>query len=125
MRRKMLGLTLSGIAGSALAVDRVNLDNRTRTRTARFETPQRDPANAIPAETLGRAKGIVLPDRVKAGVEFAYQGGSITFDGTDKLLYYSQTLTASDILFRGKAKPTDAMLGLADQIAADSGLARN
>ena len=76
MKRKMLGLMLLGIAGSALAVDRVELDNRIRTLTARFEAMQQDPAKAIPAETLGRAKGIVLMERVKAGVVFAYQGGS-------------------------------------------------
>ena len=55
MKRKMLGLMLLGIAGSALAVDRVDLDNRIRTLTAKFEALQREPAKAIPAETLAIA----------------------------------------------------------------------
>ena len=76
MKTKMIGLMLLGIAGSALALDRVDLDNRIRTLTAKFEALQQDPAKAIPAETLGKAKGIVLLDRIKAGVVFAYQGGS-------------------------------------------------
>src|SRR5215468_2122883 len=76
MKTKILGLMLLGIASSALAVDRVELDNRIRSLTAKFETLQQDPAKAIPAETLRKAKGIVLLDRVKAGVVFAYQGGS-------------------------------------------------
>jgi lipid-binding SYLF domain-containing protein len=76
MKTKILGLMLLGIASSTFAVDRVELDNRIRTLTAKFETLQQDPAKAIPAETLRKAKGIVLLDRTKAGVVFAYQGGS-------------------------------------------------
>ena len=76
MKTKMLGLMLLGIASSAFAVGRVELDNRIRSLTAKFETLQQDSAKAIPAETLGKAQGIVLLDRTKAGVAFAYQGGS-------------------------------------------------
>ena len=226
MKTKMIGLMLLGIAGSALAVDRVDLDKRIRTLTAKFEALQQDPAKAIPAETLGRAKGIVLMERVKAGVVFAYQGGSgvamakdasgrwspaaflraeegslgaqiggqksfivmvfmdtnfdrwltgekaryggeargtagdstagvagetgpqepsvlifdsreglyggaavkggsITVDDADNRIYYGQPLTANDILFGGKVKPTEATLALADRIAASAKLARN
>ena len=226
MKRKMLGLMLAGIAGSALAVDRVDLDSRIRTLTAKFEALQQDPAKAIPAETLAKAKGIVLLDRLKAGVVFAYQGGSgvamakdasgrwspaaflkadeaslgaqiggqksfivmvfmdanferwlaheqtsfggeargtggdstagvegvtgpqepsvlvfdsreglyggavvkggsITFDDAGNRIYYGQPLTANDILFGGKVKPTEAAVALADQIAASAKLARN
>src|SRR5215471_1729906 len=76
MKTKTLGLMLLGIASSTFAIDRVDLDNRIRSLTAKFETLQQDPAKAIPAETLRNARGIVLLDRVKAGVVFAYQGGS-------------------------------------------------
>jgi len=225
MKTKMIGLMLLGIAGSALAVDRVDLDNRIRTLTAKFEALQQDPAKAIPAETLQRAKGIVLMDRVKAGVVFAYQGGSgvamakdassrwspaaflraeeaslgaqiggqksfivmvfmdanfdrwltdekaryggeargtagdstagvegetgpqepsvlifdsheglyggaavkggsITVDSADNRIYYGQPLTANDILFGGKVKPTESTLALADQINASANLAK-
>ena len=64
-----------GFVGTALAVDRVELDNRVRTLTAKFEAFQSRPDKAIPAETLRRAQGIVLLDRTKAGLVFAYQGG--------------------------------------------------
>jgi lipid-binding SYLF domain-containing protein len=225
MKTKMIGLMLLSIAGSALAIGRVDLDNRISTLTAKFEAMQKDLTKAIPAETLGRAKGIVLMDRVKAGVVFAYQGGSgvamakdasgrwspavflkadeaslgaqiggqksfivmvfmntnferwltdekarygaeargtagdstagvksetgpqessvlvfdsreglyggaalkggsITFDDADNRIYYGQPLTASDILFGGKVKPTEATLALADQINASSKQAR-
>jgi len=71
----MLGLMLLTLAGTALGVDRAELDNRVRTLTAKFAALQQDPGKRIPAETLGKAKGIVLLDRTKAGFLFAYQGG--------------------------------------------------
>jgi lipid-binding SYLF domain-containing protein len=76
MKTKMLGLMLLSIASSALGVERVELDNRIRMLTAKFEALQQAPGKSIPAETLQKARGIVLLDRTKAGVLFAYQGGS-------------------------------------------------
>lgn len=76
MKKTILGLMLLGIAGTALAVGRSELDDRIRALTAKFEAMQQDPVKGIPAETLRKAKGIVLLDRTKAGVVFAYQGGS-------------------------------------------------
>lgn len=60
---------------AAFAIDQVGLDNRVRTLTAKFEALQNRPDKAIPAETLRRAQGIVLLDRTKAGLVFAYEGG--------------------------------------------------
>jgi lipid-binding SYLF domain-containing protein len=76
MKTKMLGLMLLGIASSALAIERGELDNRIHTLTAKFEAMQQDPTKGIPVETLRKAKGIVLLDRTKAGFLFAYQGGA-------------------------------------------------
>jgi len=73
----MLGLViLLGFADTTLAVDRVELDNRIRTLTAQFEAMQQNADKSIPAESLRKAKAVVLMDRTKAGFIFAYQGGS-------------------------------------------------
>jgi lipid-binding SYLF domain-containing protein len=60
----------------AEALDKPELDQRIRTLTQRFEAMQLKPDRCIPADTLKRARGIVLLDRTKAGFLFAYQGGS-------------------------------------------------
>jgi lipid-binding SYLF domain-containing protein len=76
MKTIMLGLTLLGFAGTALGLDQIELDNRIRILTGRFEALQQRSDKSIPAENLRRAKGIVLMERTKAGFLFAYQGGS-------------------------------------------------
>jgi lipid-binding SYLF domain-containing protein len=76
MKTALIGLFVLGFAAAALAIDKVELDNRIRTLTAKFEALQQKPDKRIPAETLSKAKGIVLMDRTKAGFVFAYQGGS-------------------------------------------------
>lgn len=70
-----LGLILLAFASSALAMDKAELDDRIRTLTEKFEEMQRDSDKAVPAEQLSRAKGIILLDRTKAGIVFAFQGG--------------------------------------------------
>jgi lipid-binding SYLF domain-containing protein len=76
MKRAIVGLLLVGSMTTALAIDKVELEQRIRTLTARFESLQQRPDKRIPAETLREAKGIVLLDRTKAAFIFAYQGGS-------------------------------------------------
>ncbi len=76
MKTALVGLFVLGFASSLFAIDKVELDNRIRTLTAKFEAMQQKPDKNIPAETLRKAKGIVLLDRTKAGFVFAYQGGS-------------------------------------------------
>lgn len=70
-----LGLILLSFAGSTLAVEKTELDNRIRMLTAKFETLQWKADKGIPAEHLRKARGIVLLDRTKAGFVFAFQGG--------------------------------------------------
>jgi SH3 domain-containing YSC84-like protein 1 len=72
----MLGLALLGFAGSALAIDQTELDNRIRLMTAKLEEMQAKPDKCIPASVLENAQGIILLDRTKAGFLFAFQGGS-------------------------------------------------
>ncbi len=76
MKRAIISLTLLGLATSALAVDRGDLDNRVRKLTVKFEQMQQKPDKRIPAETLRQAQGIILLDRTKAGFLFAFQGGN-------------------------------------------------
>src|SRR5205814_3852033 len=75
MKKAMVGLFTMGLVASAFASDKTELDNRIRTLTAKLDALQQKPEKRIPAETLSKAKGIVLLDRTKAGFVFAYQGG--------------------------------------------------
>lgn len=76
MKTRILSLlTLIGFVSMTHAIDQLELDNRIRTLTAKLETLQEKPEKGIPADTLQKAKGIVLMDRTKAGFIFAYQGG--------------------------------------------------
>src|ERR1043166_1030282 len=72
----LVSLFLLSCAAPALAIDKVELDNRIRTLTAKFEAMQQKPDKSIPAEPLHKARGIALLDRTKAGFVFADQGGS-------------------------------------------------
>jgi lipid-binding SYLF domain-containing protein len=74
MKTIALSLALLSFAGSAFAIEKAELEHRIHLLTSKFEALQQK--NAIPAENLGRAKGIVLLDRTKAGFLFAYQGGA-------------------------------------------------
>jgi lipid-binding SYLF domain-containing protein len=75
MKRIMIcGLALA-LGGSALAMDRTDLDQRVRALTAGFEALQQQPDKCIPAEVLRRAQGIILLGGTRAGLVFAYQGG--------------------------------------------------
>jgi lipid-binding SYLF domain-containing protein len=75
MKNLFLNLFALTLVLSAGAADKPQLDNRIRKLTAKFEAMQDNPDKRIPAETLRRAQGIVLLDRMKAGFIFAYQGG--------------------------------------------------
>ena len=76
MKTIVLGLILLACAAPAFAIDKAELDNRIRTLTEKFEEMQRDDDKAIPAVQLSRAHGIILLDRTKAGIVFAFQGGN-------------------------------------------------
>jgi lipid-binding SYLF domain-containing protein len=75
MKTLTLGLLLLGFAGSLLAADKVQLDNRIRTLTGKLEELQAKPDKCVPAENLRNARGVILMERTKAGLVFGYQGG--------------------------------------------------
>jgi lipid-binding SYLF domain-containing protein len=59
----------------ALAASKAELDSVLHKITTKFNALQAKPDKAIPAETLGKAQGMVLLNRTKAGFIFAFQGG--------------------------------------------------
>src|SRR5436190_4508717 len=75
LRTMMFGLMWAGLALSASAIDKAELDNRIRLLTGKFEALEQKSDKKIPAELLAKAQGIILLDRTKAGFVFAYQGG--------------------------------------------------
>jgi len=75
MRLLITGILLLGLAGSAGANDKANADKRIRTLTTKFLELQAKPDKRVPAENLRKALGVILLDRTKAGLIFAYQGG--------------------------------------------------
>jgi lipid-binding SYLF domain-containing protein len=69
-------LLLAALTMPAAAVTKADLDARIRKLAAKFESLQAKPDKKIPADKLKKAKGIVLLERTKAGLIFAFQGGS-------------------------------------------------
>jgi lipid-binding SYLF domain-containing protein len=76
MKALTVGLLLLCFVGTASALDKPDLDLRLQKLISKFELLQLKPDKAIPAETLRKAKGILLLDRTKAGLVFGFQGGS-------------------------------------------------
>ena len=72
MKRAILSLLILGLAGSALAVDRPQLNSRIQNLTAQFTAMEQNPATRIPANKLARADGIILLDRTKGAFIFGY-----------------------------------------------------
>ena len=75
MKTTLLSLLAAGLATSAFALDKAELDGRLHKLTAKFDAMQAKPDKAIPAEYLRRAHGVVMLDRTKGGLVFAYEGG--------------------------------------------------
>ena len=75
MKTSLISFIVFSCVVAASGVDKSDLDGRIRTLTAKFEALQKQPEKAIPADTLKKAKAVVLLDRTKAGFIFAYQGG--------------------------------------------------
>jgi len=63
------------VIASTKAADRAELDSQIRALTVKFEVMQAKPDKRIAPQTLRDAKGIILLERTKAGLLFAYQGG--------------------------------------------------
>lgn len=64
-----------GLATTALAQDRSELDNRVRKLMAQFDALQADAEARIPSERLQQAKGVIMMERTKGGFIFGYEQG--------------------------------------------------
>jgi lipid-binding SYLF domain-containing protein len=76
MKSIISAVLLLGLVSSAMAIDKVELENRIRKMQSKLELMQSKPDKSIPAADLKAAKGIILLDRSKGGFLFAFQGGS-------------------------------------------------
>jgi len=75
MKQLICSVLFVSLAVTALAVNRSDLDFRIRKLTLKLEEMQSKPDRRIPAEALRHAQGVMILNRIKAGVGFAYQGG--------------------------------------------------
>ncbi|MGO8700622.1 MAG: lipid-binding SYLF domain-containing protein [Limisphaerales bacterium] len=75
MKTTILGLALMISALSASAVEKRELMERIHNLGLEFTELEQQSDKAVPADVLRRARGIVLLDRTKAGLIFAYAGG--------------------------------------------------
>jgi lipid-binding SYLF domain-containing protein len=75
MKRTLIILIAIAGLGRAWAADKLQLDQRVRALAGQFQALQSQPEKRIPTNLLQQAQGVVLLDRTKAGVVFAYQGG--------------------------------------------------
>lgn len=66
---------LLGLVSSALAIDKEHLDGRIQRMMQKLEAMQEKPDKAIPADTFKKAKGIIIMERTRAGVVFAFMSG--------------------------------------------------
>ena len=76
MKTIVLGLLMMGLAISAKALDKAQLDDRIHSLTAKFTAMQKNSATAVPASELARAQGIVLLDRTKGAFIVGYHTGN-------------------------------------------------
>jgi len=76
MKSLITGLVFLGLTLPALSIERSELDYRIGKLMLRFQEMQLKPDKRVPAEKLQNAQGIILLDRTKAGLIFAFQGGS-------------------------------------------------
>ena len=63
MKTIVLGALIMGLAGSAFAVEKQELDKQLQTITEKFTAMQQNPDTRVPADKLAAAKGIILLDR--------------------------------------------------------------
>jgi lipid-binding SYLF domain-containing protein len=79
--RAALALTLApvilvlGLATSAFAQTKSELDDRVRKLMAEFDSLQANAEARIPAETLKKAMGVIVMERTKGGFIFGYEQG--------------------------------------------------
>ena len=72
----LVAVLASSLALPALATSKNKLDARVRDFTDYFDSMEKDPATAVPAEILQKAEGLVIIRSYKAGFIIAVQGSS-------------------------------------------------
>jgi lipid-binding SYLF domain-containing protein len=75
MKRHILTALLLGLAATAVAQTRNELDDRVRKLMAKFDSLQANPEARIPADKLTKATGVIVMDRTKGGLIFGYEHG--------------------------------------------------
>jgi lipid-binding SYLF domain-containing protein len=75
MKKTITTLLFLALSWSALGLDKTELEHKAQKLLAKFESLQEKPDKRVPAELLRKARGIILLNRTKAGLVFAYQGG--------------------------------------------------
>jgi SH3 domain-containing YSC84-like protein 1 len=76
MKTFLLTTLLFGLAATALADAKGDLDDRVRKLMAQFDSLQANAEARIPAEKLKQAKGVIVMDRTKGGFVVGYERGS-------------------------------------------------
>lgn len=87
MKTLLLGILIMGLAISAKAVEKPQLDDRINTITSKFTAMQQNPSTAVPAQELAQAKGVILLDRTGGAFMFGYHQGygvALTRDASGK-----------------------------------------
>jgi lipid-binding SYLF domain-containing protein len=75
MKTFILMALILGLAGTATADPRADLDDSVRKLMARFDSLQANAEARIPSDKLKRAKGVIVMDRTKGGFVFGYERG--------------------------------------------------
>ena len=70
----LVAVLASSLALPALATSKNKLDARVRDFTDYFESMEKDPANAVPADILQKAQGLVIMRSYKAGFIIGVEG---------------------------------------------------
>jgi lipid-binding SYLF domain-containing protein len=75
MKTLLATILVASLAVPAMATSKNKLDARVRDLTEYFEKVQKDPENAVPAEILRKAQGLIIMRTYKAGFIIGVAGG--------------------------------------------------
>ncbi len=76
MKSLITGLVFLGLTLPGFSIERAELDYRIGKLMLQFQEMQLKPDKRVPAEKLRNAQGVILLERTKAGLVFAFEGGS-------------------------------------------------
>lgn len=76
MKTILLGMLVMGLAVSAHAADRAQLDGRIHSFADKFTAMQQNPSTRVPASELARAQGIILLDRTGGAFFVGFHSGN-------------------------------------------------